>query len=643
MAIAPAERSFEQPAHFVLGEIVPIALEVRPESAVRETNCKNGSDDDGDGAADCLDSDCEAQLCLSEGSCRQGACRGTTSEASLCDDGLDNDADGTTDCEDSDCLGALCLAADHCVRGGRCTAAGGCEGGQPMSCQSPPNGSCFNGSGACVDGGCQYTPKTNVPCNDDSVCTVDDRCSDAGVCTGTQLNCGTAPSVCFSSVGGYCDPVAGCRYPVLASHTCDDGQACTTGDVCDADGGCAGAVTSCFPNECQTYANTCLTDGGCDFAIRPLGLGCASDAGVCNGGGGCIPLFPFSPSNFVETQVPTPPTSDVVLDCGEVIIDTGGGGPPTISNWCAGQALPGTATLPQPGGPDAVMLSFTRITIGPAAIIRLRGERPVIIAATQRLSLQGQIDVQSGPYACVGGIGGPGEHKDTNGGGAGGTFGTTGGAGADAPNGLSGSHGAGGTVGTTEGSPALIPLRGGCAGGVGGDNTNRASLGGGALQITAGTELVIGGSIFAAGRGGAAGSPSAFNNSTAGNGAGSGGALLLESSLVTLSTTAVLATNGGGGGQSGGITVGGENGEPGTADGGPASGGNISQIAGKGGRGAAGSVTAGAGGAGLGVVGGGGGGGGLGRIRLNASLACSLSPAALLSPVPSYGNDAGCP
>ena len=54
--------------------------------------CTNGTDDDGDGATDCLDTDCAADP----------ACASPPEEVD-CDDNRDDDGDGDTDCDDSDC------------------------------------------------------------------------------------------------------------------------------------------------------------------------------------------------------------------------------------------------------------------------------------------------------------------------------------------------------------------------------------------------------------------------------------------------------------------------------------------------------------------------------------------------------------
>ena len=73
-------------------------LNVYPSS---ERDCADGADEDGDGAADCDDSDCDL-------SCPEDACA----------DGLDDDADGLTDCDDTDCAAdASCLVESDCNDG----------------------------------------------------------------------------------------------------------------------------------------------------------------------------------------------------------------------------------------------------------------------------------------------------------------------------------------------------------------------------------------------------------------------------------------------------------------------------------------------------------------------------------------------
>ncbi|RMH44123.1 MAG: hypothetical protein D6689_03145 [Deltaproteobacteria bacterium] len=64
-----------------------------PEPCGPEPACDDGTDDDGDGAADCLDPGCN------------GTAGCEFASEKTCDDGIDNDADGIADCEDPDCDG----------------------------------------------------------------------------------------------------------------------------------------------------------------------------------------------------------------------------------------------------------------------------------------------------------------------------------------------------------------------------------------------------------------------------------------------------------------------------------------------------------------------------------------------------------
>ena len=69
-----------------------------------ENRCSDGMDNDGDGATDCDDADCQGSTgCLGEGECG---------------DGVDNDGDGATDCDDSDCSDAsVCASEVECHDG----------------------------------------------------------------------------------------------------------------------------------------------------------------------------------------------------------------------------------------------------------------------------------------------------------------------------------------------------------------------------------------------------------------------------------------------------------------------------------------------------------------------------------------------
>ena len=92
------------------------ALEVLSIAGPPPEICDNGLDDDGDGAADCLDSECPA--------CPE-----------ICDNGADDDGDGAADCDDDDCADA-------------------------ESCQ--PQGNPFTRGDANIDGNVDISDPTNV-------------------------------------------------------------------------------------------------------------------------------------------------------------------------------------------------------------------------------------------------------------------------------------------------------------------------------------------------------------------------------------------------------------------------------------------------------------------------------------------------
>jgi hypothetical protein len=284
------------------------------------------------------------------------------------------------------------------------------------------------------------------------------------------------------------------------------------------------------------FAGTCDADGGCRYLPLDAGTPC-SDGGVCNGTGGCVPMWPYTPSNFTLTQVPSLPDAGVVLDCGETIIDTSGPAP-TVTNWCPGQPMFGWGLVAQDGGVEVMIFSFRDLDVMADGGLTLKGTRPAIIAAAGRVRVLGGVTVEAGAQSCDS-VGRGASPDAGNGGGGGGGFGTPGG------NGGSGSA-PGASGGAASGDVALIPLRAGCPGGVGGGNQSRAASGGGALQISAMGELIVSGHVAAPGKGGSGGGTWA-----GGNGGGSGGAVLLEGLQLVLVGSAAITANGGGGGGGG--------------------------------------------------------------------------------------------
>ncbi len=590
----------------------PVTGAVCAAQLCKESACGDGIDNDADGKLDCADPDCAGQPCLNGGTCGNLACQNATTEVGLCDDGEDNDGDALIDCADPDCLAQPCSTGNLCVTGAACDASKQCTGGHPVTCTSAPNG-CFLSSGSCnpADGGCVYPPNTGAACDDMNLCTGPDQCDDAGVCSGPAAAC-PAPTSCLRNTG--CLPATGCQFMVATGTSCDDGNPCTGTDTCLADAGCAGVNAPCPAPECQ-LALGCSLDAGCLFGPGDAGVGC--DGGVCNGAGGCIPLFPYLPSNFTEAQLPTP-AGAVVLDCGATQVNTSSSdGGVTFTNWCG--APPAWTLVAQSAGPDAVLISAAGFTLAADGGLSVTGDRPLIIASTRGIDVIGTLTTHAAAQACAGA--GAGGNVSSDHGAGGGGFGT---AGADGGN-------TGAAGGLASAATDLVPLRGGCPGG---GRNGLGGAGGGAIQLSAAQNLAVTGTITAPGRAGSGGS--AGNGAAAG---GSGGGVLLEGLTVLTGPASSIAANGGSGGEGGGYLVGGSDGNDGNATATPASGGGGSSTGGTGGDGAAGSTAATAGHDG---TNGGGGGGGLGRIQLNAIAGCSLGGGVLSGARASHTPDAGC-
>ena len=263
-------------------------------------------------------------------------------------------------------------------------------------------------------------------------------------------------------------------------------------------------------------------------------------------------------------------------------------------------------------------------TVAVDGTLRGTGPLPLVLIATDTLTVTGSIDVSSQngigaggePAACPSGLGG----NANSGGGAGGTFGGRGGGG--------GTSATGGQGGTSAAVPPITTLRGGCHGGGGANTSGNAGHGGGAIYLIADGTITIAGTIDASGGGGLAGPGATIPGG--GGGGGAGGMIGLDAPAIEI--TGSVFANGGGGGEGGGDPASGAAGDRPMAPGTPAKGGGGSTInGGDGGDGAAGANTTGTNGragtaSSSGGGGGGGGGGGILRIYPRQPTGINVSP-----------------
>lgn len=197
----------------------------------------------------------------------------------------------------------------------------------------------------------------NLGCNDNSVCTTGDSCAN-GVCSGSPISCDDG----LTCTADGCDPVFGCTYLTLSANCCgpkgnagcansacqgcvctadpfccdvvwdglcgnrannecagacqcaatgcDDGNGCTSGDVCNF-GACTGTPMSCNDgNPCT--ADSCnyacdegtLSGSSCYLVIADQAVQFASAEAECQAWGGHLVAIESAAENgFVANQV----------------------------------------------------------------------------------------------------------------------------------------------------------------------------------------------------------------------------------------------------------------------------------------------------------------------------------------------------
>jgi hypothetical protein len=253
------------------------------------TSCNDGNpctDDSCDPASGCTYAPNAAlcdddNVCTTVDQCQNAECKGAG--MLNCNDGnpcTDDSCDPVTGCLHVNNT-AVCSDGNQCTPKDVCTK-GACLGMGVKDCDD---------SNPCTDDachptlGCVHDPNT-AACNDDNVCTTADVCQ-GGACTGTALLLCNDGNPCTDDS---CDAEKGCVY-LPNKISCDDGNACTLGDICK-DGKCAaGTMKDCDDsNPCTKDA--CTPTSGCTHAPAagvcedgdPCTLGDKCGAGVCKPG-----------------------------------------------------------------------------------------------------------------------------------------------------------------------------------------------------------------------------------------------------------------------------------------------------------------------------------------------------------------------
>lgn len=183
--------------------------------------------------------------------------------------------------------GQSCDDGDRCTTNDTCQA-GACSSGAAVTCTAldpcHTAGSCDPATGACSN----PAKANDAPCDDANACTMGESCQ-AGVC-GAPAATVTCSPVDQCHVAGVCNPSNGtCSNPNAPNgRACDDGSACTTGESCQA-GTCGAPVSTvtCAPLDGCHVAGLCqAATGVCTTPAKPDGAAC-SDGSACTTGETC--------------------------------------------------------------------------------------------------------------------------------------------------------------------------------------------------------------------------------------------------------------------------------------------------------------------------------------------------------------------
>lgn len=171
------------PAILLLGSC-SLLVDFEDDKGLKERDCGDGVDNDGDGFTDCADQDCEeAPACTTVNNLNNVFNNVTNPE--LCNNGIDDDLDGMIDCDDDDCQGA-----QNCVGGDETDCGDGFDddGNGLVDCQDPDceqNPICLDDLQPCnayvnyEAAGTLYHYYTDIyefasslSCNEDQICAI---------------------------------------------------------------------------------------------------------------------------------------------------------------------------------------------------------------------------------------------------------------------------------------------------------------------------------------------------------------------------------------------------------------------------------------------------------------------------------------
>lgn len=196
-----------------------------------------------------------------------------------------------------------------------------CDDGIDNDCDGDIDGDDTDCEGVCTING--------AACDDGDLCTTNDICQD-GLCIGTPVSCEDG-NYCTDDL---CDSETGeCTY-VNNTNACNDGSPCTVNDAC-VNGNCLGT-----PMDCDD-GNSCTTDycddGNCIHLTDDSFCddGSANTFDYCDGVSGCYYVTNYPPvADYTANPQPGSPGEDITFDAsGSYDPDSGEGDYITLYEW----------------------------------------------------------------------------------------------------------------------------------------------------------------------------------------------------------------------------------------------------------------------------------------------------------------------
>ncbi len=196
-----------------------------------------------------------------------------------CADGIDNDGDGKVDCADADCTNQACNDNSLCTTGDICSN-GSCVGTSTLNCD---DGNVCTTDSCSPASGCFHTNNT-VSCNDGLFCNGSDTCG-GGICSVHAGNPCSGGTVCNNT----CNEAADNCLTAGGTACTDDGNVCTN-DICNGSGSCThpNNTASCDDGNACSAADICSNGtcvGGTALNCDDGNL-CTTDS--CNATSGCV-------------------------------------------------------------------------------------------------------------------------------------------------------------------------------------------------------------------------------------------------------------------------------------------------------------------------------------------------------------------